>query len=280
MAWIFQGNPEVFKIDEYLAHYPMLIYWRVPQYPSRVMVGDRAFIWRAGPESGVVASGRVVEAPVKKSEVAHPEALNNDLWVVAPVADNDELKVGIALDSIRLSAAEGMVLRSVVKNDPLLKKNKIIRMANETVFFLDEHELKRIEELWGSAYEPEPEPSNASATEGQSHLRAHRRRERSRFLVKKKLEEFRRLHGSLHCEVCAVAEVGGPYPPAFAARIFEVHHTSPLSRASTPCQTTLTDLAVLCANCHSAVHATADVENNMKAIRCCYPGQQKDESGS
>jgi len=155
MAWIFQGNPTHFNIDEYLARNPRFIYWRVNRYRLEVMVGDRAFIWRALPESGgIVASGRVAEAPVQKSKVAHPEALADDLWAGAPVADNDEMKVGIALDSVRLSAAEGMVHNSVVRGDPLLRESSIIRMPTGTVFRLTEHELKRIEELWRIAYEP------------------------------------------------------------------------------------------------------------------------------
>lgn len=264
MAWIFQGNPKVFDIDDYLARYSQLIYWRAPRYQLDIAIGDRAFIWRAGSESGVVASGVVVEAPVDASKVLHPEALGDDLWF-AEKPENDKPKVGITLDSVRLSTAEGMLLRAVVKDDPLLQQSTIIRMANATVFHLDDAERKRIEELWAIAYEGESEESEPSATEGKVQLRAHRRRERSRFLVKKKLEEFRFLHGSLHCEVCALTEVG-QYPAALAASIFEVHHTSPLSSAATPRRTTLADLAVLCANCHRAVHATGDVDGNMKAI--------------
>jgi len=264
MTWIFQGNPNVFDIDDYLARYPELIYWRVPRYQREIAVGDRAFIWRAGSESGLVASGIVVEAPTKASAVKHPEALGDDLWF-AEKPDKEEPKAGIALNSVRLSAPEGMLLRTVVKEDPLLQSSSIIKMGNATVFHLNEAEHKRGEELWGSAYEAEPEPSETSATEGKLHLQAHRRRERSCFLVKKRVEEFRRVHGSLHCEVCALAEIG-PYPAALAASVFEVHHTAPLSSAVTPRRTTLADLAVVCVNCHRAIHATADVENNMRTI--------------
>lgn len=265
MAWIFQGNPKRFDVDDYLARYPQLIYWRVPRYQSEVAVGDRAFIWRAGLDSGVVASGVVVEAPVIASKVLHPEALGEDLWF-AEKPDDDEPKVGISLDSIRLSLTEGLLPRAVIKDDPLLQQSTIIRMANATVFRLEDDERRRIEELWATAHESEPEQSEPSATEGKQQLRAHRRRERSRFLVQKKLEEFRRVHGELQCEVCALSEFG-QYPASLAARIFEVHHTSPLSSAATPRRTTLADLALLCANCHRAVHATPDVEVNMHTIK-------------
>ena len=265
MAWIFQGNPKTFDVDDYLARYPQLIYWRVPRYQSEVAVGDRAFIWRAGWEAGVVASGVVVEAPVIASKVLHPEALGDDLWF-ADKPDEDEPKVGISLDSIRLSPTEGLLPRTIVKDDPLLQHSTIIRMANATVFRLEDNERMRIEELWAAARNSETEQSEPSATEGKQQLLAHSRRERSRFLVQKKLEEFRRVHGALQCEACALSEVGR-YPGALAGRIFEVHHTLPLSSAATPRRTTLADLAVLCANCHRAVHATPDVEVNMQTIK-------------
>lgn len=264
MAWIFQGNPKIFDIDDYLARSSGLIYWRATRYRANIEIGGRVFIWRAGTKSGVIASGVVVEAPVEASAVLHPEALGDDLWT-AEMPRVSEPKVGIALDSVRLSAEEGMVPRAVVKDDSLLKLNAIIRIPNNTVFRLDDAERMRVEELWVAAYESEPEVSAISAIEGKVGIRAHRWRERSRFLVKKKLEEFRRLHGSLHCELCALT-TSGAYPASLATSIFEVHHTLPLASAITPRRTTLADLVVLCANCHRAIHATPDVEANMKAI--------------
>jgi EVE domain len=264
MAWIFQGNPKKFDLDDYLARYPELIYWRVPRYQSEVAIGDRAYIWRAGLESGVVASGNVVEAPVNATEVLHPEALGDDLWF-ANKPDADEPKVGIALDSVRLSLAEGMLARALVKDDPLLQQGTIITMSNGTVFRLSDAERRRIEELWAGHRVTDPEEFELAASEGRQQVVAHRRRERSRYLVKRKLSEFRRVHGSLYCEVCALPE-RGRYPEALASSVFEVHHTSPPASAATPCRTTLADLAVVCASCHRAIHATSQVEENMRAL--------------
>jgi hypothetical protein len=47
VAWVFQGNPKIFDIDDYVARYPELIYWRTPRHQSQITVGDRAIIWRA-----------------------------------------------------------------------------------------------------------------------------------------------------------------------------------------------------------------------------------------
>jgi len=74
-AWVFQGNPDRFDIDDYVARYPELIYWRTPRHAKEITVGDRAFLWRSGPKAGAIAIGTVVEAPTRLSAVRHPEAL-------------------------------------------------------------------------------------------------------------------------------------------------------------------------------------------------------------
>lgn len=96
MAWIFQGNPNRFDIDDYLSRYPQLIYWRTNRYVKDIAVGDPVFIWRAGSHAGAVAVGRVVEAPTQARSVKQPEALGDDLWM-AEEANPEELKTGIEL---------------------------------------------------------------------------------------------------------------------------------------------------------------------------------------
>ena len=105
-TWVFQGNPEMFDVDDYVARYPELVYWRTPRYAKQISIGDRAFLWRAGPNAGAIAVGTVVEAPTRASTVLHPEALGSDLWrTVAP--DANEPKTGIHLDEVRLSDEDG-----------------------------------------------------------------------------------------------------------------------------------------------------------------------------
>ena len=78
----------------------------------------------------------------------------------------------------------------------------------------------------------------------------------------RKSEDFM---ASMSARLCG-ADENFKYPSTFGQRIFEVHHLSPLSKAATPVRTTLDDLAILCANCHRAVHATAEVEANYKSL--------------
>lgn len=263
MAWIFQGNPERFDLEDYLARYPELIYWRAPKFQTQIAVGDTAFIWRAGIDAGVVAIGVIVEQPSPPSTLKHPEALGDDLWHKDPPND-EEPKVGIKLLDVRLTPSEGMVTRSDVKGRPELAESAIIKMPNATVFRLDHLQTQALEHMWGSFSHSTSTAAEFSANEGRTQLRSHLRRERSPFLAKKKISAFIAQHGSLHCEICGTT--GSSYPSTFAPRPFEVHHIAPLAAASTPIRTTLADLAVLCANCHRVVHASKDVEANSFAV--------------
>ncbi len=263
-TWVFQGNPEKFDIDDYVARYPELIYWRTPRHAKEISIGDRAFLWRSGPNAGAIAIGTVVEPPTPGSAVLHPEALGNDLWR-SEEPDPEEAKTGIHLDEVRLSEEDGYVPRGAAKDDPDIAKATIITIPNGTVFPLDRQQTKALERLWGLSTRGDVVATSPAATEGERTLRAHRRRERSSALRDKKLAEVRAAHGQCVCALCGLDEATR-YPPTFGSRIFEVHHLAPLSKAATPVRTTLADLAVLCANCHRAVHATPAVEQNYAAL--------------
>lgn len=263
-SWVFQGNPEKFDIDDYVARYPELIYWRTPRHAKEIALGDRAFVWRSGANAGAIAIGTVVEMPTPGSAVLYPEALGSDLWR-SEQPDPEEAKTGIHLDEVRLSDEDGFVPRSAAKDDPALASATIITMPNGTVFPLDRQQTSAFERLWGLSARREGAATSSSATEGARTLRAHRGRERSSVLRDKKLAEVHSAHGQCVCALCGIGEAT-KYPPALSSRIFEVHHLAPLSKAATPVRTTLADLAVLCANCHRAVHATPAVEQNYAAL--------------
>jgi hypothetical protein len=270
VAWVFQGNPEKFDVDDYVTRYPELVYWRTPRYATRIAVGDRAVMWRSGPDAGAIALGVVVEAPTPGTKVKHPEALGTDLWRAEP-PDPAENKTGIQLQEIRLTLDEGFLPRQTAKSDQELANATIVTMPNGTVFPLNTAQAAALERLWGLSA-ASALPAADTASEGERRLRAHYRRERSNALRDKKLADTRKLHGKYICALCGTGE-NSKYPSIFGQRIFEVHHLSPLSKAATPVRTTLDDLAVLCANCHRAVHATTEVEKNYKSLAAHMGGE-------
>lgn len=147
MAWVFQGNPKKFDIEDYVTRYPELIYWRTPRHQAQISVGDRAIIWRSGQDAGAIAVGVVVEQPVPGADVQHPEALGLDLWRTED-PNPAELRTGIRLQEIRLSSADGFLPRATVKADPALSETTLITMPNGTIFPLDAAQTKALERLW------------------------------------------------------------------------------------------------------------------------------------
>jgi hypothetical protein len=91
-----------------------------------------------------------------------------------------------------------------------------------------------------------------SVAEGRELLRLHRTRERSRRLVARKKRSVLSARGRLACEVCGFdfAAEYGRLGEGFA----ECHHTLPLGQAAGERRTRLSDLAVVCANCHRMLH--------------------------
>ncbi|RSM86811.1 HNH endonuclease [Streptomyces sp. WAC 01325] len=93
-----------------------------------------------------------------------------------------------------------------------------------------------------------------SAPEGRLLLRRHRARERNKGLRQKKIDSILRKGGSLACQACGFdfEEVYGERGAGYV----ECHHVVPLHEAGEG-KTKLSDLALICANCHRMIHRHA-----------------------
>ncbi|MBX3738972.1 MAG: HNH endonuclease [Candidatus Didemnitutus sp.] len=115
--------------------------------------------------------------------------------------------------------------------------------------------IRSASELLGStgAKGTEWEIDDEGAIEGVLVMRLHKMRERNPGLARKAKERMSaRLDGRWECEACR-ADLTVLYG-AVAESIIECHHTKPLSAAAGPRKTRLSELALLCPNCHRAIH--------------------------
>ena len=105
----------------------------------------------------------------------------------------------------------------------------------------------------GTPNEQVPVSDDEEASEGRTLTRLHKSKERNRALVKKKKAKVLKETGKLACEACSFdfAEVYGTHGEGF----IECHHTQPLYTLDAGSKTKLSELALLCANCHRMVHA-------------------------
>jgi hypothetical protein len=86
--------------------------------------------------------------------------------------------------------------------------------------------------------------------EGGERERLHRYRERNQKLVRMAKNRFCHKHGRLFCEICDF-DFGEWYSePGF----IEAHHRTPLRDLKPGTKTKLSDLIMVCANCHRMLH--------------------------
>ncbi|MBB5393922.1 MULTISPECIES: HNH endonuclease [unclassified Herbaspirillum] len=91
------------------------------------------------------------------------------------------------------------------------------------------------------------------AEEGGLATRSHHHRERNRQLVKKAKARALKLHGRLFCVVCNFDF--SAYYGDIGEGIIDVHHTKPIHTMQPGEKTKISDLVLLCANCHRIIHS-------------------------
>jgi 5-methylcytosine-specific restriction protein A len=98
----------------------------------------------------------------------------------------------------------------------------------------------------------EPVDDEEEFPEGRVLFRAHRARERNRTLVTRAKQLAQKRSGRLACQVCEF--VFGVRYGRLGEGYIECHHVVPISQLRPGSRTKVTDLALLCSNCHRMVH--------------------------
>ncbi len=135
-TWIFQSNPAKFRIDEALR---VLTEddWEIRQYPRHVHLGDRVYVWRAGPEAGIIAAGRVIDEPA----VRPPEA-GTEFWIDRWEGERIELRARVRYER----RVEPPLLRRDMRYHPVLRDLAIIRRPLGTVFPVTDEQARAVEQ--------------------------------------------------------------------------------------------------------------------------------------
>lgn len=200
-------------------------------------VGDRLFFWASSPRLRVAGLG-----------------------IVTKTVGNKPLRVRYLTGQL-----DQMLGIEVLKANPILKGATFLQAGKYgTAFPLTAEQAKEIyrivtdqnpgNKIWKDwPTTTEFADIEAEAIEGRPKLVTHLRKERNPKLVRDKKAKFLQEHGVLFCEACwgrhkSYGKLTGD--------IFEVHHRNPLSESTDPVKTRLKDLAVLCPNCHRAIHRT------------------------
>lgn len=98
----------------------------------------------------------------------------------------------------------------------------------------------------------QPEEDEAAFPEGRELFLKHRARERNSTVIQRAKSLFLEKHGRFFCEACRFdfEKVYGELGHGF----IEAHHTIAVSTLSENSETKVSDIAMLCPNCHRMVH--------------------------
>lgn len=135
--WLFQANPEVFDIDRAISEEPEMT-WVVRQYRKDVRAGDRVYIWRSGPEAGVIATATVLTDPEElPGEGGSPYLLKPESLT------KPEPRVKLRIDGVLPTP----IKRVDLLEHPVLKDLEVIAFANATNFAVTAEQDGELREL-------------------------------------------------------------------------------------------------------------------------------------
>lgn len=204
-------------------------------------------IWTAGPDSGGTAVvGWYKNATVfrESQKIKHPTMLQkknglDTFRIVASASDATLLPIDRRSFMIP-RAVKGGIGQSNVWYADSPESQSIVAGVLSLVEFNGEGDL--LPDVDKDAY----------GFEGNPRLMAHMRRERNAAIVQKKKKDVLDKTGALMCEACGFdfAKTYGEHGREFC----EVHHLVPLHKSDGLTKTELSELAIVCSNCHRIIH--------------------------
>jgi 5-methylcytosine-specific restriction protein A len=202
--------------------------------------------------------------PTARGSKAHPGVLElSNILNSLPIHEESEHE-----EDFRNPNGVGMKLSNFLRFDPNyqgagLKRGSHLEEEVWNTFSADLNRLKATADAIrrtvesGEAVKGGPADSEeAEAPEGRVLTRIHQARERNAALIKKKKVDVLSKTGRLACEVCKFdfQQMYGEHGLGFA----ECHHLKPISKLMPGEKTRMSDLAIVCANCHRMLHRGSD----------------------
>lgn len=146
-TWIFQGNPDEYDVDAYLASRPAQLVWLVTRYASDIAVGDRVYLWRnqgkQNAVSGIIAEGIVTIPPELRGEASDAVPF----WRTGgPRAAAPQLRAVMRL--VKIATSREVLRRDWCMEDPVLRELPNLRMQAGTNYPVLPEQALRLGALW------------------------------------------------------------------------------------------------------------------------------------
>lgn len=242
--WIIKGNPKVYDLNEMVVKGEPDV-WRTARPPKAWQPKDSVFFWSSAPRLELVALGTFVRETGEHTEAG--ETLYEVRYITGPMAG----KVSAAELRADAICAGANFMKPAVAHGVL----QVTEAEAQQMYRLMRRANDRRLDCWRDIPAPDAVPPldiDEGALEGDQRLTLHFSRERSRELVRRKKAQVLGATGALACEVCGF-DFSSRYG-TLGAEFCEVHHTRALATLVKNSRTKLSDLAVVCSNCHRMIH--------------------------
>lgn len=138
-SWIFQANPNIYRIEESLA-VERLELWNLRQHVKQIKKGDTVFIWISGTNAGIYAIGTVISEP----EMRMDSEVGKSYWTSSRDGSRIYPRVWIRYDRVLL---DHPLYRDFLKCDPILDSLQVIQSPRGTNFSVTENQRKALD-IW------------------------------------------------------------------------------------------------------------------------------------
>jgi hypothetical protein len=148
--WIFQGNPNVFDIDNYISNH-RYIWWSLRQehFSETIEINDEVYLWRSDGgkrgTGGILAKAKVVGLP---NETTDDDNAKN-YW---HTDDWEDLYLAVKLEVIEVRLEEGFINRLSLLEHPILKDLLILKLRQQTNYLISPEHANELQELWASSH--------------------------------------------------------------------------------------------------------------------------------
>ncbi|SNS86611.1 EVE domain-containing protein [Bacillus sp. OK838] len=147
-TWIFQANPEIFDIDNYIKDHKY-IWWALRQVRFRdtIKLDDEVFMWRSNGDKrqtgGILAKTRVVSLPQERpNDKSAKNYWHNEDW--------KKPYLGVKLEILEVKMLESFISRSFLLDHHVLNKLTILSQWRQTNYLLSPEHSIELQKLWNT----------------------------------------------------------------------------------------------------------------------------------
>lgn len=147
-TWIFQGNPKVFDIDNYVKDHKF-IWWSLRQehFADNIQLNDDVYLWRSDGgkrgTGGIIAKCKIVNLPIERAN----DSDARNYW---HTDDWSKPYLAVKLEVLDVKIDEGSISRMELQEHPLLKELLILRLRQQTNYLLSSEHAAELHKLWDS----------------------------------------------------------------------------------------------------------------------------------